>query len=108
VDKSITKTRCIMATSVQLLSLCYKLLKKLIIDYTNLQQKRQDISIAYGEHLLQEHLCVPAGLVFAHTGAHEKALSAFVACGSWQQALCVAAQLHLTKDQLAGLGRTLA
>ncbi|XP_059781238.1 alpha-catulin isoform X3 [Balaenoptera ricei] len=29
VDKSITKTRCIMATLVQLLSLCYKLLKKL-------------------------------------------------------------------------------
>ncbi|XP_029058603.1 alpha-catulin isoform X2 [Monodon monoceros] len=29
VDKSITKTRCIMATSVQLLSLCYKLLKKI-------------------------------------------------------------------------------
>ncbi|XP_033283367.2 alpha-catulin isoform X2 [Orcinus orca] len=29
VDKSITKTRCIMATLVQLLSLCYKLLKKI-------------------------------------------------------------------------------
>ncbi|XP_032490458.1 elongator complex protein 1 isoform X2 [Phocoena sinus] len=71
-------------------------------------QQYKDISIAYGEHLLQEHLCEPAGLVFARCGAHEKALSAFVACGSWQQALCVAAQLHLTKDQLAGLGRTLA
>ncbi|KAM9083735.1 elongator complex protein 1-like isoform 1-T1 [Megaptera novaeangliae] len=71
-------------------------------------QQYKDISIAYGEHLLQEHLCEPAGLVFARCGAHEKALSAFLACGSWQQALCVAAQLHLTKDQLAGLGRTLA
>ncbi|XP_049566905.1 elongator complex protein 1 isoform X3 [Orcinus orca] len=71
-------------------------------------QQYKDISIAYGEHLLQEHLCEPAGLVFARAGAHEKALSAFLACGSWQQALCVAAQLHLTKDQLAGLGRTLA
>ncbi|XP_022434822.1 elongator complex protein 1 isoform X2 [Delphinapterus leucas] len=71
-------------------------------------QQYKDISIAYGEHLLQEHLCEPAGLVFARCGAYEKALSAFVACGSWQQALCVAAQLHLTKDQLAGLGRTLA
>ncbi|KAB1279958.1 Elongator complex protein 1 [Camelus dromedarius] len=71
-------------------------------------QQYKDISIAYGEHLLQEHLQEPAGLVFARCGAHEKALGAFLACGSWQQALCVAAQLHLTKDQLAGLGRTLA
>jgi elongator complex protein 1 len=50
----------------------------------------------------------PAGLVFARCGAHEKALSAFLTCGSWQQALCVAAQLHLSGDQLTGLGRTLA
>ena len=57
---------------------------------------------------MEEHLCEPAGLVFARCGAYEKALSAFLACGSWQQALCMAAQLHLTKDQLAGLGRTLA
>ena len=68
----------------------------------------QDISIAYGEHLTQEHLYEPAGLVFARCGAHEKALNAFLASGSWQQALCVAAQLNLTKDQLADLGRTLA
>uniref|UniRef100_A0A8C6CZC8 Elongator complex protein 1 n=1 Tax=Moschus moschiferus TaxID=68415 RepID=A0A8C6CZC8_MOSMO len=71
-------------------------------------QQYKDISIAYGEHLLQEHLHEPAGLVFARCGAHEKALSAFLACGSWQQALCAAAQLHLTAEQLAGLSRTLA
>lgn len=64
--------------------------------------------MAYGERLLQEHLHEPAGLVFARCGAPEKALSAFLACGSWQQALCAAAQLHLTAEQLAGLGRTLA
>ena len=46
--------------------------------------------------------------MFARCGAHEKALGAFLACGSWQQALCAAAQLHLTAEQLAGLGRTLA
>lgn len=68
----------------------------------------QDISIAYGQHLTQERLYEPAGLVFARCGAHEKALDAFLASGSWQQALCMAAQLNLTKDQLAGLGRTLA
>ncbi|KAM9206961.1 elongator complex protein 1 [Dugong dugon] len=71
-------------------------------------QQYKDISIAYGEHLMQEHLHEPAGLVFARCGAHEKALEAFLACGSWQQALCMAAQLNFTKDQLAGLGRTLA
>ncbi|XP_051018144.1 elongator complex protein 1 [Acomys russatus] len=68
----------------------------------------QALSIAYGEHLMQEHLYEPAGLVFARSGAHEKALAAFLACGSWQQALCVGAQLQLTKDKMAGLARTLA
>ncbi|ELW64582.1 Elongator complex protein 1 [Tupaia chinensis] len=71
-------------------------------------QQYKDIGIAYGEHLMQEHLYEPAGLVFARCGAHEKALSAFLTCGSWQQALCMAAQLSLTRDQLAGLSRTLA
>lgn len=46
--------------------------------------------------------------MFARCGAHQKALDAFVAAGSWQQALCVAAQLQLSKEQLAGLSRTLA
>lgn len=71
-------------------------------------QQYQAISVAYGEHLMQEHLYEPAGLVFARSGAHEKALAAFLACGSWQQALCVAAQLQLTEDKMAGLARTLA
>lgn len=71
-------------------------------------QQHKDISIAYGEHLTQEHLYEPGGLVFARCGAHQKALDAFVAAGSWQQALCVAAQLQLSKEQLAGLGRALA
>lgn len=57
---------------------------------------------------MQEHLYELGGLVFARCGAHENALNAFLACGSWQQALCMAAQLGLTEDQLAGLGRTLA
>ncbi|KAF6124108.1 elongator complex protein 1 [Phyllostomus discolor] len=71
-------------------------------------QQYKDVSIAYGEHLLQEHRHEAAGLVFARCGAHEKALDAFLAAGSWQQALCVAAQLSLSQDQLAGLGRVLA
>ncbi|XP_037351049.1 elongator complex protein 1 [Talpa occidentalis] len=76
--------------------------------YVPSSQQYKDVSIAYGEHLLQEHRYEPAGLVFARCGAHEKALDAFLACGSWQQALCVASQLNLNKDQLAGLSRTLA
>ncbi|XP_051043786.1 elongator complex protein 1 [Phodopus roborovskii] len=66
------------------------------------------VSVAYGEHLMREHQYEPAGLIFAQCGAREKALAAFLTCGSWQQALCVAAQLHLTKDKMACLGRTLA
>ncbi|XP_011219588.2 elongator complex protein 1 isoform X2 [Ailuropoda melanoleuca] len=76
--------------------------------YPSDSQQYKDISIAYGEHLTRERLYEPAGLVFARCGAHEKALDAFLTSGSWQQALCMAAQLNLTQDQLAGLGRTLA
>ncbi|XP_076997441.1 elongator complex protein 1 isoform X1 [Tamandua tetradactyla] len=76
--------------------------------YPSNSQQYKDISIAYGEHLLQTHLDELAGLVFARCGAHERALEAFLMCGSWQQALCMAAQLNFTQDQLAGLGRTLA
>ncbi|XP_053422312.1 elongator complex protein 1 [Nycticebus coucang] len=71
-------------------------------------QQYKDIGVAYGEHLMQECMYEPAGLMFARCGAHEKALSAFLTCGSWKQALCVATQLNLTTDQLAGLARTLA
>ncbi|XP_028367280.1 elongator complex protein 1 isoform X2 [Phyllostomus discolor] len=76
--------------------------------YPPSSQQYKDVSIAYGEHLLQEHRHEAAGLVFARCGAHEKALDTFLAAGSWQQALCVAAQLSLSQDQLAGLGRVLA
>ncbi|XP_017659129.1 elongator complex protein 1 isoform X2 [Nannospalax galili] len=71
-------------------------------------QQHKAISIAYGEYLVQEHLYESAGLVFSRCGAHEKALSAFLACGSWQQTLCVAAQLQLTEDKVASLARALA
>lgn len=84
------------------------LYKEALKFYPSDSQQYKDISIAYGQHLTQERLYEPAGLVFARCGAHEKALDAFLASGSWQQALCMAAQLNLTKDQLAGLGRTLA
>jgi len=76
--------------------------------YPSDSQQYKDISIAYGEHLTRERLFEPAGLVLARCGAHEKALDAFLASGSWRQAVCTAAQLDLTKEQLAGLGRTLA
>ncbi|XP_054440536.1 elongator complex protein 1 [Pteronotus mesoamericanus] len=76
--------------------------------YPRNSQQYKDISIAYGEHLMQEHLYEPGGLVFARCGAHEKALDAFLAAGSWQQALCMAAQLRLGQDQLASLSRVLA
>lgn len=82
-----------------------KLLTHFFMEFLHLPQA---VSVAYGEHLVQEHLYEPAGLMFARCGAHEKALEAFLACGSWQQALCVAAQLQMAKDKMAGLARTLA
>lgn len=57
---------------------------------------------------MQEQLYESAGLVFARCGAHQKALSAFLACGNWQQALCMASQLHPTEEEIAGFARTLA
>ncbi|XP_028910875.1 elongator complex protein 1 isoform X1 [Ornithorhynchus anatinus] len=75
--------------------------------YPSSSQEYKDISDVYGEHLKQKNLFEQAGLVFARCGAYEKALEAFLTSGSWQQVFCMAAQLSYTKDQLAGLGRTL-
>ncbi|XP_004848211.1 elongator complex protein 1 isoform X2 [Heterocephalus glaber] len=84
------------------------LYKEALKFYPPNSQQYKAICLAYGEHLTQEHQPETAGLVFARCGAYEEALSAFLACASWQQALCMATQLHLTKDQLGDLSRTLA
>ncbi|XP_074136167.1 elongator complex protein 1 isoform X1 [Sminthopsis crassicaudata] len=76
--------------------------------YPSGSQQYKDISSVYGEHLKQKNLFEQAGLVFARSGAYEKALDVFVTSGSWQQAFCMAAQLNYTSDQLASLGRTLS
>ncbi|KAJ6653507.1 hypothetical protein lerEdw1_009179 [Lerista edwardsae] len=65
------------------------------------------ISSAYGDYLIQKHLPEQAGLIFFRCGAFDKALDAFLMSGSWQQALCAAAELRYTEDKLASLARSM-
>uniref|UniRef100_A0A8D0GT96 IkappaB kinase complex-associated protein n=1 Tax=Sphenodon punctatus TaxID=8508 RepID=A0A8D0GT96_SPHPU len=76
--------------------------------YPSDTQEYKAVGDAYGEYLNQKHLPEQAGLIFARCGAFEKALDAFVNSGSWQQALCMAAQLRHTEDKLASLARGMA
>ncbi|XP_067886712.1 elongator complex protein 1 isoform X2 [Heterodontus francisci] len=71
-------------------------------------QEYKDISIAYGEYLSETQYHEQAGLIFARCGECEKALGAFLLCNSWQQAFCMAAQLHYTEDKLISMARTIA
>lgn len=68
----------------------------------------QTVSYAYGEYLIQRHWPEQAGLIFFRCGAFEKALDAFLISGSWQQALCTAAELCYPEDKLADLARNMA
>ncbi|XP_054842373.1 elongator complex protein 1 [Eublepharis macularius] len=71
-------------------------------------QEYKTLSDAYGEYLIEKHLPEEAGLIFFRCGAFQKALGAYLISGNWKQALCTAAALHYTEDQLAGLARNLA
>ncbi|XP_067839650.1 elongator complex protein 1 [Heptranchias perlo] len=71
-------------------------------------QEYKDISIAYGEYLSEKQYYEQAGLIFARCQECEKALGAFLLCSSWQQAFCMAAQLHYTEDKLVSMARTIA
>ncbi|XP_066469477.1 elongator complex protein 1 [Tiliqua scincoides] len=66
------------------------------------------VSNAYGDYLIQKHLPEQAGLIFFRCGVFDKALDAFLMSGSWQQALCAAAELGYEEDKLAGLARSIA
>ncbi|KAM4706912.1 elongator complex protein 1 [Discoglossus pictus] len=66
------------------------------------------VNDAYGEYLGSKQQYEQAGLIFARCCSFSKALDAFVACGSWQQALCAASQLQYSGDRMAALARSLA
>lgn len=76
--------------------------------YPSSTQEYKDISSAYGEYLIQKQLYEHAALILARAGIFEKALDAFLSCGSWQQALCMASRLGYTKERLSSLARTMA
>ncbi|POI33793.1 hypothetical protein CIB84_002455 [Bambusicola thoracicus] len=76
--------------------------------YPSSTQEYKDISSAYGEYLIQKQLHEHAALILARAGIFEKALDAFLSCGSWQQALCMASRLGYTKEKLSSLARTMA
>ncbi|XP_020664637.3 elongator complex protein 1 isoform X1 [Pogona vitticeps] len=85
-----------------------KLYKEALKLYLPDTQEYKTVSYAYGEYLIQKHLPEQAGLIFFRCGAFEKALDAFLISGSWQQALCTAAELCYPEDKLADLARNMA
>lgn len=71
-------------------------------------QEYKDISVAFGEYLIEKQCHEQAGLIFARCGDCEKALDAFLLCCSWQQAFCMAAQLHYTEDKMINMARIIS
>ncbi|XP_072114226.1 elongator complex protein 1 isoform X2 [Mobula birostris] len=71
-------------------------------------QEYKDISVVFGEYLIEKQYFEQAGLIFARSGECEKALNAFLQCCNWQQALCMAAQLHYTEDKMISIARTIS
>ncbi|XP_043916910.1 elongator complex protein 1 [Protopterus annectens] len=70
-------------------------------------QECKELSIAYGDYLMMKQQFEQAGLIFARCGEYDKALSSFISCSNWQQAFCMASQLHYPQEKLAHLARTL-
>jgi len=68
----------------------------------------QDLSLAYGEDLLQNGRCHEAGLILARAGKCEVALTAFEDCLEWRQAVVMAVQLSFSDQQFNQLARRLA
>jgi len=68
----------------------------------------QDLSAAYGEHLMESGRYHEAGLILARCGKCERALTAFEECLEWRQAIMMAARINLAEHQLNTLARCLA
>ena len=68
----------------------------------------QELSLAYGEYLLQGGRCCEAGLILARAGHCDRALAAFEECLEWRQAVMMAVRLNFTDLQFNELARRLA
>ncbi|XP_052006172.1 elongator complex protein 1 [Xyrauchen texanus] len=71
-------------------------------------QQYKTLSVAYGEHLVEQQQAEQAGLLLWRCGETTRALQAFISCTSWRHALGVATNIPLPPEQLALLARDLA
>ncbi|XP_057205981.1 elongator complex protein 1 [Triplophysa rosa] len=70
-------------------------------------QQYKSLSVAYAEHLVEQHQAEQAGLLLWRCGETVRALQAFVSCMSWRHALAVATHIPLAPEQLTQLARDL-
>jgi len=68
----------------------------------------QELSLAYGEDLIQSGRCLEAGLVLSRAGKCERALTTFEDCLEWRHAVTVATQLSFNDLQFNLLAKRLA
>ena len=68
----------------------------------------QDLSLAYGEDMIQNGRCLEAGLILSRAGKCERALTAFEDCLEWRHAVTVASRLNFSDLQLSVLAKRLA
>jgi len=68
----------------------------------------QELSLAYGEDLMQSGQCLEAGLILSRAGKCERALTAFEDCLEWRHAVTVATQLNFSDLQFNLLAKRLA
>jgi len=84
------------------------LFKEALKLYAKSSEQHKELSIAYGENLVENKRYDEAGLVFTRCGAHEQALSSFQRSGNWRQVFCVASLLRHTDEQVISLARAVA
>ena len=68
----------------------------------------QELSLAYGEDLMQSGRCLEAGLILSRAGKCERALTAFEDCLEWRHTVTVATQLNFSDLQFNLLAKRLA
>ena len=68
----------------------------------------QDISVAYGEFLVEKKHYEEAGIAFTKAEELERAQDAFQKSSNWRQVMCLACRLNQPKETIISLARTMA
>ncbi|XP_068740348.1 elongator complex protein 1-like [Montipora capricornis] len=84
------------------------LFKEALKLYQKSTQQHKELSIAYGEYLVENNKHEEAGIVFSCCGAHEHALASFQKSGNWRQVFCMTSLLCYTDEQVISLARSVA